>query len=103
MRRKEIFVLVLAVLACCFVFTKAFAEEKKYELNTGSDIRDVLKENIGKKIVYIRLDSGEELSGWVVKVGDHLVHIAKITSMNFYDAVVRIDKISAVKFKVRGD
>ncbi len=103
MSRKKIFILVLTVLVCCLVLTKAFAEEKKYELNTSSDIRDVLRENIGKKIVYIKLGSGAELSGWVVKVGDHLVHIAKIPGVDFYDAVVRIDRISAVIFKVRGD
>ncbi len=102
MRMKKIVVLVLIVLACSSVLTNVFAEEKKYELNTASDIKDVLKENIGK-IVYIRLGSGEELNGWVVKVGDHLVHIAKLPGRDFYDAVIRVDRISAVMFKVRGN
>ncbi len=57
-----------------------FAEGRKYELNTASDIKDVLKENIGNKIVYIKLGSGEELDGWVVKVGDHLVQCSNIQS-----------------------
>ena len=102
MKLRKIFVSVLVVLIFSLVFTNLFAEEKKYELNTASDIKDVLKEKIGKR-VSLKLSSGEELDGLVVKVGDHLVHIAKLPVRDFYDAVVRIDRISTVIFKVRGD
>ena len=100
MKRRKIFVSVLAVLVYSFVFTNLFAEEKKYELNTASGIREILKEHIGKT-VSIKSDSGREFEGVVVTVGDHLVHISRLSEKNFYDAVIRIDKIHAVIFRVR--
>lgn len=102
MKLRRIFVSILVVLACSLVFTSLFGQEKKYELNTASGTKDVLKELTGK-IVSVKLDSGGELEGLVVKVGDHLVHISRLSGKDFYDAVVRIDRISAVIFKVRGN
>ncbi len=102
MKLRRIFVLVFVVLACCLVFTNVFAEEKKYELNTASVIKDILIEQTGKR-VYLRMDSGEEVLGIVAKVGDHLVHISGLAGRDFYDATIRIDRISAIIFKVRGN
>jgi hypothetical protein len=99
---KSIFLSVVMVLVFSLVFTNLFAEERKYELNTTSVIKDILKEHIGK-MVTVRLDSGEALEGLVVKVGDHLVHISRLSGKDFYDAVARIDRISTVIFKVRGN
>jgi hypothetical protein len=47
------------------------------------------------------LNSGGEIQGVVTKVGDNIVHISKISTMGYYDAVVRIDGIAAVLMKVR--
>jgi hypothetical protein len=81
----------------------AFADEQKYELKSAAaTVRDVLAENTGKRVI-VRMDTGENLEGTVSKVGDSLVHISKISGRDFYDAVVRVDKISAVLFKVRGN
>jgi len=41
--------------------------------------------------------------GTVNKVGDSLVHSSKISGRDLSDAAVRIDKISAVIFNVRGN
>ncbi len=102
MRVRKISVLVLVVLAYSLIFTNLLAEEKKYDLNTASAIKDILKEQTGKR-VYLRMDSGEEVLGIVAKVGDHLVHISGLTGRDFYDATIRIDRISAIIFKVRGN
>jgi hypothetical protein len=37
----------------------------------------------------------------VIIVGNFLVHISKLSGKEFYDAVVSIDKISAVRMKMR--
>jgi hypothetical protein len=37
----------------------------------------------------------------VTKVGDNMVQISKISTMSYYDAVIRIDNIAAVLLKVR--
>jgi len=92
------------VVTCCLAFSGsiAIAEEPKYELKSPAvTIKDVLQENIGKRVI-IRMETGENLEGTVTRVGEHVVHIAKLSGKDFYDAVVRIDKISAVIFKVRG-
>lgn len=94
----------LLLATCCMVFlsTGALAGEQKYELKSSAvTIKDVLTENVGKRII-VRLESGENLEGTVIKVGELVVHIAKLSGKDFYDAVVRIDNISAVIFKVRG-
>jgi hypothetical protein len=81
----------------------AFADEQKYELKSAAaTVRDVLAENTGKRVI-VRMDTGENLEGTVSKVGESLVHISKIAGRDFYDAVVRMDRISAVLFKVRGN
>jgi hypothetical protein len=100
MNGRRIFVSVLVVTVFSLVGTNLFAEEKKYELNAAFSIREILKEQIGKT-VSIKSDSGREFEGVVVTVGDHLVHISRLSEKNFYDAVIRIDKIHAVIFKVR--
>ena len=95
---------VLAVCTCCIVLSASgsFAEEPKYELKSAAvTIKDVLQENIGKRVI-IRMEAGENLEGTVTKVGELVVHVAKLSGKDFYDAVVRIDRISAVSFKVRG-
>ena len=54
----------------------------------------------GKRVA-LRLASGEEIEGTVTIVGNFLVHISKLSGKEFYDAVVSIDKISAVRMKMR--
>lgn len=102
MKRRKIFLSVLAVLVFSLIFTNLLAEEKKYDLNNASDTKEILKGHIGKTVSIV-LDSGGELEAVVVKVGDHLVHISKLSRNEFYDAVVRIDKINSVIFKVRSN
>jgi len=99
-------ILVVAAFVACSLAVNApnvFAAEQKYELKSASvTINDILAENAGKRVI-VRMDSGENLEGTVSKVGVSLVHISKISGKDFYDAVVRIDRISAVLFKVRGN
>jgi hypothetical protein len=78
----------------------AQAEEIKLDVKPSAVIRDILTDAVGKRVI-VRLVSGEELEGTVIKVGDNLVHLAKLSRRDFYDAVVRIDTISAVILRVR--
>ncbi len=95
-------VVVLVGLVFCLMVSPVFAEESRFDLNAGAAIKDILKDQVGKR-VSIRLDAGEEMEGTVTRVGDQLVHISKLLRRDFYDAVVRIDKINAVIIKVRGN
>ncbi|HUL31980.1 MAG TPA: hypothetical protein VLZ03_16130 [Thermodesulfobacteriota bacterium] len=99
---RKMVALGLIVLVCSLICTNLFAEEKKYDLNPAFGIKDILKENMGKR-VYVRMESGEEILGIVAKVGDQLVQISEVAGRDFYDAAIRIDRINAVMFKVRGN
>ncbi|HWR72480.1 MAG TPA: hypothetical protein VN604_04885 [Nitrospirota bacterium] len=94
--------LLFAACSLSFFPSDAAGEEQKYELKSpAATVKDVLQENTGKRVT-VRLENGEDLEGTVTKVGELVVHIAKLSGKDFYDAVVRIDRISAVIFKVRG-
>ncbi len=94
--------IVAAVLAAAFllVASQLFAEEAKLDFGAGAGVKEILKDQVGKRVT-VRLDAGEDLEGTVTKVGDQLVHISKLSRKDFYDAVVRIDRINAVIVKVR--
>ena len=93
----------LFVVVMCLAFSQnLFAQESKFELNKGFGMKEVLAGYEGKRIS-VRLDSGEELEGTLTTVGDQLVHLSKLSKRDFYDAVIRIDKINAVIFRARNN
>jgi hypothetical protein len=100
MTRSIIMLLFLMAGSMAFFPIGASAGDAKFELKSSASIKDVLTEYVGKR-VGIRLNSNEELEGTVTKVGDSLVHLSKLSGKDFYDAVVLIDRISAVSMKVR--
>jgi hypothetical protein len=101
--KKTMSALVIALFCMAASSSVLSAQDKSYELkSSAATVKDVLSENIGKRVI-VRMDTGDNLEGTVNKVGDSLVHIFKISGKDFYDAAVRIDKISAVIFKVRGN
>lgn len=78
----------------------ATAVEIKYELNPTATMRDILQENV-KKRVTLRLDSGEEVEGTVAKVGNTVVHISNLPENELFFMLVNIDRISTIKLMVR--
>jgi hypothetical protein len=101
---KNILFSFVLVLFCVAVYVPNIpAAGQIYELKSGSStIKDVLIENVGKRLI-MQMDTGVNMEGIVSKVGDNLVYVANISGGEFYDAVVRLDKISALLFKVRGN
>ena len=93
----------LFVFAICLAFSQTFfAQEMKFELNKGFGIKEILASYEGKRVA-VRLEGGEELEGTVTTVGDQLVHLSKLSKRDFYDAVIRIEKINAVIFRARNN
>ena len=66
----------------------------------GASLKDNLKSLTGKDI-YVSLRSGKVYQGRVKSVGDHFVHLEKIAGKEFYDALIRIDDISAIEARFR--
>ncbi len=99
---KKNCVLVAVVLLSLFAVAPfgAWADEAVFKLKPNETMRDVISEYSGK-VLAIRLESGEEIEGTVSMVGNGLVQISKLTGKEFYDAVVSIDKIVAVRMRTR--
>lgn len=77
------------------------ADEPGIEVNDPAWAGKILEHQTGKR-VELKLRSGQEIESTVAKVGAHAVHVAQLAGMDFYDAAVRLDDISAVVAKARG-
>ncbi|HOI73738.1 MAG TPA: hypothetical protein PLO63_06265 [Syntrophales bacterium] len=67
---------------------------------TAHSIRDNLKVYSGKEVV-IHLRSGKTFQGSVKALGEHLVHLEKLSGRDFYDALIRIEDITAIEARFR--
>ncbi len=68
--------------------------------NVNSSMADNLKSLIGKK-VYVAVDSGATFVGFVKSVGNHLMHLEKLDRKDYFDALIRIERISAIDTRFR--
>ena len=96
---------VLAVLALVIGLsalpTIGSAQDTKIEVKSGDVVKTLLERQVGKRVSLV-LTTGPELAGVVTAVGDHVVHLSELTGREFFDAVVSLDRISAVVVRVRG-
>jgi small nuclear ribonucleoprotein (snRNP)-like protein len=100
--------LALAILLNVTMFmlpTEANAKTKVVAVegisyNVNSSLADNLKSLVGKK-VYVTLDSGKTLAGFVKEVGNHLMHLEKLDGKDYFDALIRIENISAIDTRFR--
>ncbi|HXT51573.1 MAG TPA: hypothetical protein VN811_11055 [Thermoanaerobaculia bacterium] len=92
--------LVLSLVLVLALITAAVAQEAKMSIVNEDTVRTVLSKQVGKQVT-LKLDSGEELGGVVRTVGEHVVHIEKISGKEFFDAIVDLDEVAAVILRVR--
>jgi len=100
--------IMLAMVVSVVVLTVPLEAEAKAEVaaiegmkyHVGASLQDNLKSLVGKK-VYVTLDSGNTLAGFVKEVGNHFVHLEKLDGKEFFDALIRIEDISAIDTKFR--
>lgn len=59
-----------------------------------------LKSFVGKRIG-VTLDSGAVISGVVKDVSDHFLHLEKLDRKEYFDALIRIEDISAFESRFR--
>ena len=94
---------LIAIVAAALFSVVASAAEKgkdKFVINATDDIRSILAQEIDLP-VKLKLRSGAEVGGTVTRLGNGIVQISQVTGMELYDAIVKIDDISAVLFWVR--
>ncbi len=77
-------------------------QEKKMVFEEQDSMATVLKRLEGKPVRLRLAGSGEEVLGKLQKVGKELAHLSDLSGREFFDAVVRIDQVSAVSVQVRG-
>jgi len=83
---------------------QAAAEIVQFEgvsYNVQFSMLENLKTLVGKR-VFVTIESGKTFAGKVKAVGEHLLHLEKIDGKDFFDALIRIDKISAIDTQFRG-
>ncbi len=100
MKKSWVLIAIVFFSMLAAVPAGSWAEEAAFKLKPSETMREVLAEYSGK-LLALRLESGEEIEGTVTMVGNSLVQISKLTGKEFYDAVVSIDKISAVRIRTR--
>ncbi len=98
--------IAMLLLTVCFSMPNEVAAKSKViaiegmSYNVNSSMTDNLKLLVGKK-VSVSIVSGVSISGFVKQVGDHLIHIEKIVGKEYFDALIRIENISAVEAAFR--
>ncbi|MDY6790410.1 MAG: hypothetical protein SWH54_03980 [Thermodesulfobacteriota bacterium] len=100
--------LALAIVFCVTIFMLPSEAEAKSKVvaikgvsyNVDSSLADNLKSLVGKK-VWVTLDSGQTFVGLVKKVGNHLMHLEKLAGKEYFDALIRLENISAIDTRFR--
>ncbi len=69
--------------------------------NLDTALEDNLTTFRGKRVNLV-LSSGNVLSGVLKEVNNGLVHLEKIIERNYFDALIRVDKIVAFETQFRG-
>jgi small nuclear ribonucleoprotein (snRNP)-like protein len=100
MKSKMIIITVVFFLSILTIPT-LYAGEKEFMVHTSADIKTLLEQQVGKRVI-VSLNSGVEITGTVTKVGDNVVQLSKPPRKEFYDVIIRLDKINSLMIKVRG-
>jgi hypothetical protein len=80
--------------------TKKITALEGVKFDTSVSMADNLKAYVGKDVI-VHLRSGKTVEGYAKSVGNGLVHLEKIAGRDFYDALIRIDEVSAIEVKFR--
>jgi len=90
-------VLVLGPLSIGYA---SAAEKDAVQFSVNMSMTENLTALKGKTVT-VHLASGQALTGTINDVKGNLLHLVKLSQKDFYDALVAIDRISAVEMKAR--
>jgi hypothetical protein len=76
------------------------AQTDAVQFNVSTSMVENLAALKGKSVT-VSLASGQTITGIVNDVKGNLLHLGKISQKEFYDALIAIDRISAVETRVR--
>jgi len=79
----------------------AAAGQKEFaQLNTAIPLADNLIALKGKTVT-ITLSSGQAMTGVVKEVQNNLLYLEKLSQKEFFDALIRLDLITAIEVRAR--
>jgi hypothetical protein len=93
--------MAFAAIVALSLLPASAADEQKFEMRSEESVKTVLADAVGKQVTLL-MASGQEVTGVVVKVGDHAVHLTRLAGRDFFDAVILLERVDGVALKVRG-
>lgn len=88
------------VLSAGAVGSDIWAEERPAEQAVSESLKQALDQLIGKR-VKLKLTSGQDMEGTIASVTAQTVQLTQLTGAEFFDAMVRLDHVSAVIVRAR--
>ncbi len=73
---------------------------KEITLSSGDTVQKLLESYKGKRVT-VRLGSNEEVTGTVRFVSKELLQLGELAGKEFFDAVIDINRVSAVIIRTR--
>jgi hypothetical protein len=93
------FIAVLTLLI--FLGLAQVGSAENFAIKDDDTVRGILDRQVGTQVT-LHLDDGGELTGKVRKVTEKIVQLGNLSGRDFYDAVIKIEKISAIIVRVEG-
>lgn len=95
-----VFFMAIPMLSDCAETPQKVVDIEGISYNVTVSMADNLKSLIGK-VVFVTLDSGTSFTGKIKAVGKNLVHVEKLQGKEYFDALIRIDRICAIDTRFR--
>jgi hypothetical protein len=97
------FVVFAVILGLSFtrVDSAPAAGTDTFQFNASTSMQDNLSMLKGKTVT-VYLATGQTIIGTVNDVKGNLLHLTKLSQKDFFDALIAIDRISAIDTRVRG-
>ena len=95
---KKRLVIILMLLICLGSVQGGSAQE--FAIKSDDTIRRALEKQVGE-LVTLRLFDGGELTGRVRIVTKELVQLGELSGRDYYDGVIKIEKITAIIVRVK--
>lgn len=91
--------MVVIMLVIFMAFSQA-ASAAEISIKSGDTVQKVLEEHKGKRVT-VRTQGSDELTGKVKMVTKELLHLGELTGRDYFDAIIEINRISAVIVRVK--
>lgn len=100
MKTRNIVVTILFLGTFLISAPAISAEENVLKFNKADTLQQTLSRHVGNRVELV-LKSGQTLSGIVKELGPSILHLSELSGKEYFDALVRVDHVSAVIIRVK--